>query len=235
MATDNSRKITQLGYNPSITSATSLAAPQDFWPGGGAYPWMSSATSLEIVSASANDTAAGTGARTVAISGLDASFNPVIQVITLNGTTAVAIPTQLLRINSAVVASAGSGGVNAGNLTIRVSGGGATRGIVLAGYGTLRQSQYTVPAGFSLKITSYTASIINPTATLDMTIATYQGNPLTGSYALGVEVSPSLTAIQLLATNGLLIPEKSDFGFRATAASATLMMTAGWSGVLIKN
>lgn len=56
------RRITALGNNPDVDSA---AVPEDIWSGGGAYPWMTGATSLEIVSSSANDTAAGTGARTV--------------------------------------------------------------------------------------------------------------------------------------------------------------------------
>lgn len=55
------RRITALGNNPDVDTGIH----EDIWTGGGLYPWMTAATSLEIVSDSANDTAAGTGARTV--------------------------------------------------------------------------------------------------------------------------------------------------------------------------
>ncbi|MCA8203185.1 hypothetical protein LGM71_19215 [Burkholderia sp. AU33545] len=53
------------------------AAGADVWVGQGAYPFQTSAQALEIISSSANDAAAGTGARTVMVQGLDANFNPI--------------------------------------------------------------------------------------------------------------------------------------------------------------
>lgn len=64
------RRITALGNNPDVDTA----GPEDVWSGGGLYPWMTTATALEIVSDSASDTSAGTGARTVLVNGLDANF-----------------------------------------------------------------------------------------------------------------------------------------------------------------
>lgn len=68
------RRVTALGNNPDVDSGT---VPEDIWAGGGAYPWMTGATALEIVSSSANDAAAGTGARTVTINGLDINYAEV--------------------------------------------------------------------------------------------------------------------------------------------------------------
>lgn len=75
------------GNNPDID----LGGPEVVDPlGGTTIPWLSSATSLEIVSDSAADAAAGTGARTVSIDGLNANYSRVSQTVTLNGTTALA-------------------------------------------------------------------------------------------------------------------------------------------------
>lgn len=133
-----------------------LASPTagaDVWEGGGAYPFQASATKLEILSASANDTAAGTGARTFVIQGLDTNFNQISETITLNGVTPVQTVNSYLRVNSLTIASAGSGNVNAGDVTLRVTGAGATQAIARAGYGFAKQCVFTVPAGFTLLVT----------------------------------------------------------------------------------
>lgn len=112
-----------------------------------AYPWstLDAAAAQEIVSSDTNDTAAGTGARTVLISGLNTSYDEISETVSLNGTTAVALTKTYLRINAMVVASAGSGGVNAGNLTVRTVSGSTTLAVMAAGENTLLQGVYTIP------------------------------------------------------------------------------------------
>lgn len=219
-----------LGLNPSITSV-----PADVWSGGGLYPWMSGATALEIVSSSASDAAAGTGARTVTLNGLDIDYAEVAQVLALNGTAPVAIPTSLFRINSMPITTVGSGGVNAGTLTVRDSGAGATRALMDAGIGMLRQSQFTVPAGKTLLISKALHSINRPSSIRDATVSFFfrQAN---GAYSLLFDVSvdgqPVIIPIDPIST----IPEKSDIGARVTyvSQSATIFNSA-FFGVLIDN
>ena len=128
-------------------------AGDDVWEGGGAYPLQSTATKLEILSASANDTAAGTGARTFVIQGLDTNFNQISETITMNGVTPVQTALTYLRVNSLTIATSGSGQVNAGDVTLRVTGAGATQAIARAGYGFAKQCVFTVPNGFTLLVT----------------------------------------------------------------------------------
>src|SRR3972149_2497177 len=90
-------RVSALGSNPDVDTGT---LPEDVWDGGGLYPFMTAATFLEVLSSSVNDSAAGTGARTITLFGLNASYVPVNQVITLNGVTPVAIPTALFRIQN---------------------------------------------------------------------------------------------------------------------------------------
>jgi len=97
----------------------------------GFYRTPTAVVTLEVVSSSANDTAAGTGAQQVTITGLNISYDEVDVVVELNGTTAVALGTDLLRVYRWRVSRTGSYGsqtvgAHDGSLTLRVSGGGDT-------------------------------------------------------------------------------------------------------------
>lgn len=83
-----------------------------------------------MLSDSVNDTAAGTGARTVFISGLDSNYDVISETVTLNGTSAVQTVRSYLRVNSFLIMSAGSGKTNAGSITLRVTGGGSTQALM---------------------------------------------------------------------------------------------------------
>jgi hypothetical protein len=121
----------------------------------GFYRTPTTATALEFVSSDANDTSAGTGAREVTVVGLDASWNEVSQTVTTNGTSAVALSTNLIRLYRWFVSSSGtyadaSTGSHAGTMTIRESGGGATWstiGLAPFAEGQSEIACYTIPAG----------------------------------------------------------------------------------------
>jgi hypothetical protein len=231
-------RLAGLGYNPSVTTS----GTSDIWSGTGLYPFQTSAQSLEILSSSANDTAAGTGARTVTMTLLDANYNQVTQTVTLNGTSVVAIPGgPYLRVNSLQVATAGSGYTNAGTITLRVASAGATQGVILIGTSIAQSSVYTVPTGYTLFINKI-VYVINAAASVSnyVTIATVIQNP---------NGSPSnlLATQRFLITNSgtgpfeldvpfpLVITQTQDFTLRETAISGTLAITALWQGVLILN
>lgn len=156
------RRIVFSGFNADVDTATT---PEDVWGGTGLIPIPSAAESWEILSASANDTAAGTGARTVIITTLDANYVEVVQTVVLNGVTPVALTGTHIRINAAVVLTAGTSRVNEGLLTIRIAGAGADRGYVTSPEGVLNQCKFTVPDGFYLAMMSAL-----------MTIRTFLGN-----------------------------------------------------------
>jgi len=93
-----------------------------------------------IVSDSANDSSSGTGARTIKITGLQHSqsssvhtFTELSQTLTMNGTTNVAVSTNFYRITKIEVLTAGSTGVNQGNIKIFNTGSSAIFGCMAAG------------------------------------------------------------------------------------------------------
>jgi len=164
LAVKGRSRVTITGYNPDIDTGT---VPETLWPVGGLYAWKPSAGHLEVVSSSANDAVAGTGAQTVFIDGLDAGFNPISETLPLNGLTAVVTANQYYRVNGFYCVTVGATGAtagNAGNITLRDQGAGTTRSYIEAGIGIARQAIYTVPVGSSLYLNSGSAAIDGATA-----------------------------------------------------------------------
>lgn len=143
-------------------------AAEDIWNGGGDYTGFptGAAETVQVFSSSAADAAAGTGARTVLIEGLDASYNLQSETITLNGVTPVVSINSYLRVFGLVVKTAGSGTTNAGTLTVRHSA--TTANIFLfvpVGYGQDVTCAYTIPAGYKGYIINYSAACSDAGAT----------------------------------------------------------------------
>lgn len=104
--------------------------------------------SWELLSDSASDAAAGTGARTVLVEGLDTDFLEVEETKNLNGTTPVVLTrTDWNSIRRITVIDSGSNQSNVGNVTLRVTGGGLTRSTILPDRGQSFNGFFMVPAG----------------------------------------------------------------------------------------
>jgi hypothetical protein len=123
------KQVFKFGQNASVGNSI-----ETIWLEGGLYVYPPSATTMTVSSSDVNDTSAGTGARTVLISGLDGSYNEISETITMNGQTPVTTSNSYLRVNRALVLTAGSGGVNAG--IIYVGTGTVTSGVPANKYTT---------------------------------------------------------------------------------------------------
>lgn len=145
------------GRNPDIDTATT---PEDIWGGGGMYTGfpLTDVETLEIFSSDVNDTGTGSGARTVRVQFLlDGDKNRCDDVVvTLNGTTPVSLGSQTYsRCARAFVVTAGSGVINAGDITIRHSVTTANIFAHLpAGFGQTQILAFTVPRAFELYLTT---------------------------------------------------------------------------------
>jgi len=155
-------RIVIMGHNTDVDLAS---LPEDVWEAGGLYPFQSIAQSLEIVSTSAADAAAGTGAQTVRVDGLDSNWAQQFETVTLNGVGVVPLIKQYLRVNSCECVTSGSGLLNAGVITLRVAGGGATQAVIDTGEGRAMQAVYTVPAGKTAHFISRECSILRSAIT----------------------------------------------------------------------
>lgn len=135
------------GLNPDVDAGT---VPEAIIPQGGLYQWLTSAQAMQIVSTSADDSAAGTGMRTVLVQGLNASLVEIQETVTLNGLTPVALVNTYYRINNVLGLTAGTGTYNIGDVIVRTTVGAITQAFMPATFGRDQSCRYTVPAGYNL-------------------------------------------------------------------------------------
>jgi len=107
------------------------------------YPWDLAANTVTVVSSSGQDAAGGSGALTIRVQGLDASYNFAEEDFTMTGATPTAAGSQtFLRVNRAYVLS---GDTNVG--AIEVKNGSTVVTEIKEEMGQTLQTVYTVPAG----------------------------------------------------------------------------------------
>lgn len=141
--------VQKFGRNIDVDSGS---VPEDVWEGGGTYTGfpLTDTETVDVFSSSANDTAAGSGARTVLIEGLDASGAVQTEVITLNGTTAVTSSNTYFRVNRVQVETSGNSNqaFNAGTITVRHTTTTANVfAVVPVGTNRSQIGCYTIPVG----------------------------------------------------------------------------------------
>lgn len=229
------------GHSVIVVSGTGTSvgtSTTTLWSQNTVYAYLSTAAVMQISSSSANDAAAGTGARTVTIYGLDANYNQINETVTLNGQTAVNTANNFLRVFHLAVVTAGSGEAAAG--TIYAGTGTVTAGVPAVIYGVYTTGNgstaaiWTVPAGYTAYITSYSAGY---------------GNAITayGTVFLAVRPFGSVfdTTSQVRVSNGsqgwvefsypIYVEEKSDIELRANSTTASANVVAEFQVVYVKN
>lgn len=136
----------KFGFNPNVGTSY-----EDVWDAGGTYTgWLTAAQTIRVRSGgNAADTAAGAGARTVTIQGLDENWAEASETVTLAGASAsAATTTTFIRVSRAFVATCGAyGGANTGNILIEETGASSLMAVIVAGNSQTQMFMLTVPAG----------------------------------------------------------------------------------------
>ena len=163
--------IFKFGFNADVDNAT-----ETIWSEGGTYSYLSAASVLKISSSSIADDAAGTGARTVQVYGLDENYDEINETVTLDGQTAVNTTNSFLRVYRMVIRSAGTGGKNAG--TVYAGTGTVTTGVpankfaaIAVGENQTTMAIWTVPAGYTAYLCRATFSVASATANKFVTVS----------------------------------------------------------------
>jgi len=146
----------KFGFNDDIDSGASEVVASF----GGTFTPLTTASTLTIVSTSTADTAAGTGARTLFISGIGSDRLSQSDFVTLNGTTNVVTTSTWLGINRIVVLSSGTGQKNAGDINVTATTGGSNQAQIPAGKSVTQQAIYFNQAGHSALIKSINVSVL---------------------------------------------------------------------------
>lgn len=129
-----------------------------------AYTEVTTNAAMTIVSSSAADASAGTGARTVTVTYYDNNMTgPQTVTLTMNGTTAVTSPNNnMAYVEKVVVATVGSGGSNAGTLTLK--SGATTVGTIPVGQNLTAWAHHYVPQGKTCYISGFSCGSNGTTA-----------------------------------------------------------------------
>lgn len=213
------------GRNPDVDTAST---PEDVWLGGGAYTGhpTGSPETIEVFSSSANDTSAGTGARTVQIEGLATKTSTAYTTenLTMNGTSAVTSSGTWYRINKITVLTAGSVGTNDGTITVRHTTTTANVFAQLsAGSGRSAVGAWTVPDGTTLFINGLyiggTRSLLGTPGAFN--VALQKRLVDTGAWIniRDYDISTDGSAVDINYKNPIVVEAQADIRFRVLGVS----------------
>jgi hypothetical protein len=204
---------------------------ETIWTGGSTYVYPSSAVQMSISSSSVNDDGdpVGTGARTLTIYGLDASYNDINETITMNGTGAVVTTNSYMRVYRMVVRTVGSTGSNVG--TISAINGGTTYAIIEPTYNQTLMAFYTVPAGKTAYLKKW---YVNTGKASDLEVDFYV-RPFGECFQLKEHVHIYESSYEYEFCVPLKYTEKSDIEIRAKTSATTQEVSAGFDLILIDN
>lgn len=217
------------GYNGDVDTSE-----ESVWPDGSTVPHPTVASALNIVSTSTDDDGSpvGTGARTVYIEGLDENYNTVSETVVLNGTTNVATTHSYLYVNQFYVATVGTGGVNAGEITAKVST--TLYDLIAVGYNQRTTAHYCVPAGYTAYLTSGIITAGQASGSTSVTAFLKQHGP-DGILRVGAVSTLNNGSVQYDFTYPYIVPEKNCIGASAIGSAANNSVSAFFNIVLIKN
>lgn len=233
----NAQHINKFGHNDDVDAA------EDIWSRGGDWVAPTTARTHQIKSLDVDDTnSSGTGARTLRIWGLDASFLEQTEDINLNGTTNVGTGSTYTRIFRMKVLTAGSSGFNEGLITATADTDGTVTAEIEINHGITHMAIWTVPDAQTLYITDAFAGLNRQGATagaqvefeLRVTSGIDTATPSTvisQTYALGID---GTSAVNYLWRTPKVVVGPADVIIRAGYVSdANAVISAGFGGVYI--
>ncbi len=230
-------EVRKFGHNPDIDTA----ADEDIWEAGDTLTYLTTASAIEAISDSLNDIdTTGSGCRKIVISGLDGNWDIASEELAMNGTSATtASSTTFIRVNRAYCSEVGSyGAVNAGNITIRVSGAGSTQAYISAAEGQTEMSHYTVPRGYTAYLLDVHISVASG-KTSTVTFHQRQGADNTSSSYTSDRIVSNfvgLSGAEDYRYNAVTsFPEKTDLWAEGDPAANDTDITFEYSMLLIRN
>ena len=187
------------------------------WENATVYTYITSASTLTLVSSSASDDTLAS----VLISGLDSSFNIISETLNLNGTTGVTTAKSYFRVNSLLMVSPGtSQTTNAGVITLKQSSNIVAQ--INTGIGKSQMAIYTVPAGYSFYLDLAEVNTSNSYTSANIVTYSVQAiNNLTG-IKLAVLQQPFVSIyLANRASDPFVYTEKTDIQWQLVTSTAT--------------
>lgn len=226
--------IEKFGMNVDVDSDK-----ETIWDGGGIYDYVPAAETVAVTSTSLNDSAAGTGARTVEIQGLNAAYETVTETLTVGGAAGT---TGFVRVFRAKVVTAGTSAVNEGVISITsqstskllASIGVDGTGSSAAGRGQTFMAVYTVPAGKTAYLTQWTvgAGKQNTDCVAFILSRDFDSN---GAWNSKDIITVSATTYSKDYKIPLMFTEKTDIEVRAYSTTNNALVSSTFNLILVDN
>lgn len=210
------------GFNADIDTSS-----ETIWDEGGAYAFPAAAAAMTVSSSSASDDAGSTGALTVEIKCLTATYAEATEIVTMDGQTEVTMATECLRIqgNGMKVLTAGSAGSNVG--IVYVGTGTVTTGKPANVFGLIRATAgrsstgvYTVPLGKSAQIVGAAVSARGDnTVSVDVLEMTIRTRPFGAAWFSGTILDTLIGSSAIATPYSEVIPARTDIDLRGIGVS----------------
>ena len=134
--------VNKFGRNALVNIAST---PEDIWDGSNIWVPPTAARVHNIKSTNVNDIAGGTGMRSVRVFGLDANFDLIQEDVVLDGLANVATMNSYIRVFRLQGLTAGSNGVNFGEITALAVIDNTITALILPTAGQSLMAIYSVP------------------------------------------------------------------------------------------
>ena len=211
-------QVHKFGFNTSVTTSATLV-----WNGGGDYTYPTSAAQLGVVGTSTTDNSQ------ITIEGVDADYNELSNVVTLNGTTTVTTSGSYLRAYRAFVSDDNE---PAGDVTVTHSGSNIA--IISANEGQTLMATYTVPAGYTAYLYQLVFGGAAELANKFMTIR-LRARESNGVFRTQAKYTVATQTFEETMVFPLVYPEKTDIEITAQSSSQVQQASAMFDLLLIKN
>lgn len=209
-------------------------AYEDVWTEGGNYTgWIApgNAAVVSISSASTDDAAAGSGARTVFVQGLNANWELQSEVVSLNGTTPVTTANTYIRCWRLLCTTFGTyGGSNVGKITATI--GGATVATVEVGFGATQLALFTVPAGYTAYVTAVRVSALSTKASDFIYNIRYNADQSDSGFILTGRTEGVIGAVNITLKQPVVLPAKTDISIRSSSEAGSGDVAAAFDMML---
>lgn len=227
----------KFGYNADIDAANQ----EVIWSHSNGWTYLTTASTLDIVSTSANDTLLGTGARTLFVSGINENKLPVTETIELDGLNPVTTQHQYFGINRIGITSSGSLQINDGVITAAVTGTPSNiQGEIPLGGGVTQQAMFHIPRDYTFAANWLWANVArtlgNQIPTVDLHMYHYSYITNTKREIFRAKIDGSVTnTIDLQPSQPFVLPEQGVIWVEAETDKDDTEVQVRFSGILISN
>jgi len=158
---DNTANFNMLGFNNNVN----IGSTQIVSSFGGVFSFLTTASTMRIVSTSADDSVGNVGAQRILLRGIDENRETQNEIIIMNGENSVDSNLTFLGLNRAIVLTSGNDMWNNGNILITAVSDGS--------------NQQSIPANVSISQSALYFSTASTTSTMNLLV--FKANNLVGS------------------------------------------------------